>query len=338
MRLNLAASGTSLLARTLALLTIFAAIGAVFASTAAASQQVDRNAVGATIRVNRQGFAMISYRKRQGVVRGVRNVLAWGAINARHPTRRVKQVKLKLDYAAGWGRFRRDMSKGFKNRCRRYDGPKLPWLVSSCKAPDGSYWALQSWQVNLPDLGFVPWLPQQKYWDLRVSHWTGSLAKVEVWTNWIYSGRFHELFGRLTYKGKPVYGFGTTNYGAPTDGYGRLLYLDTYNSKYGSGWRRENSFVAHNPTGVWCYGFYPRDPHVGGYPIPPGTPHRNRPLGIGERYRINVPGPGVTPDILWEGAGLHDFNGDNPNDVDYERRMNDQLDAILNGDKLCRQH
>ena len=28
-------------------------------------------------------------------------------------------------------------------------------------------------------------------------------------------------------------------------------------SAYGSGWRRENSFLSHHGTGAFCYGFYP---------------------------------------------------------------------------------
>jgi hypothetical protein len=320
------------------LLALTGAVASFFATSASASQEIDRNTVAPKLQVNRKGFALITYRKNSGRVRGVRHILAWGAINARYPNRRVRQVKLHLDYSAGWGAFRHDYSKHFKNACRAYDGPNLPWLVSACKAPDGSYWALQSWQVGLPDLGFVPWLPQQKYWELHVSHWTGALAKLEVWSKWIYSRHFHELFGRLSYHGNPVFGFGTTHYGAPTDGYGRLLYLDTHNSQYGGGWRRENSFVAHNPSGVWCYGFYPRDPYVGGYAVPRGTPHRLRPPGTGDMYRITVPGPGVTPDIMWQGAGLHDYDPNNPDDVQYQHEMNDQLDSILNGDRLCRQH
>ena len=139
----------------------------VFAAAASASQEVDRNVVAPKLQVNRKGFALITYRKTSGRVRGVRKILAWGAINARYPNPHVRQVKLHLDYAAGWGAFRRDYSKHFKNACRAYDGPNLPWLISACKAPDGSYWALQSWQVGLPDLGFVPWLPQQKYFTSR---------------------------------------------------------------------------------------------------------------------------------------------------------------------------
>jgi hypothetical protein len=130
--------------------------------------------------------------------------------------------------------------------------------VTACKASNGSYWALQSWQTALPDLGLAPWLGQQKTWWLHLSHWTGELPKLNVYTDWIYGGRFQEVFGQYTYQGKGIRGFGTTRVGAPTDGYGRLLFLDTYNSSYGSGWLRENSFVSHGPPGMFCYGFYAR--------------------------------------------------------------------------------
>ena len=99
--------------------------------------------------------------------------------------------------------------------------------MTACKASNGSYWALQSWQTALPDLGLAPWLGQQKTWWLHLSHWTGELAKLNVYTDWIYGGRFQEVFGQYTYQGKGIRGFGTTRVGAPTDGYGRLLFLDT---------------------------------------------------------------------------------------------------------------
>ena len=37
-----------------------------------------------------------------------------------------------------------------------------------------------------------------------------------------------------------------------------------------------------------------------------------RPPGDGRRYRIAISGPGVTPDVVWEGDGLHDFDRANP--------------------------
>jgi hypothetical protein len=316
------------------LLVVAAAlVAAALPSAAAASQLVDRNATGVQLAVNRKGEAMITYR----VAGKLRRVLVWGAINARFPTPDAHQVRLKKDYAGGWGKYRRLYWRGFRNLCRPYDGPHLVYFVTGCEAPDGSYWALQSWQTPLPDLGFAPWLPEQRAWELHVSHWTGPLAQLEVYTDWIYGGRFHDLFGRLTYRGKPVFGYRTTRFGAPLDGFGRLLYLDTFNSRYGRGWRRENSFVAHNPTGMFCYGFYPFDPTRSGYAHPPGQTGVRGP-GNGERYRITVEGPGLTPDVIWTGPGLHDYDSKNPADVAYERRQNALLDSMLTVDKQCRQH
>jgi hypothetical protein len=60
--------------------------------------------------------------------------------------------------------------------------------------------------------------------------------------------------------------------------------------------------------------------------------------GNGEKYRITVNGPGVTPDVTWIGNGLNDYDRNNPADVAFEQQMNGVLDSILNGDKLCRQH
>ena len=133
-----------------------------------------------------------------------RQVVVWGALNARQPSARVRQVRFKLDYSG------RSAPKGYGNVCRGYSGPGLPWFAAGCAAPDGSFWAVQSWQRALPDLGFAPWLPAQSVWELRISHWTGPLARLEVYSDWVYGGRFHELFGRLSYRGGAVHGFRTT--------------------------------------------------------------------------------------------------------------------------------
>jgi hypothetical protein len=302
------------------------------AGTARASQLIARNASHIKLAVNKKGTAMVTYS-----VRGrITHLLARGAVNARPrpATPRIRQVEFKLDYSGGW-KHRRMTWKHFKNRCRAYDGPELAWLVAACKAPNGSYWALQSWQTALPNLGMAPWLARQKTWWLRLSHWTGPLAELDVYTDWIYGGRFQEVFGRYTYKGKGIRGFGTTRVGAPTDNYGRLLFLDTYNSAYGKGWLRENSFVSHGPPGMFCYGFYRRNPWVGGYAHPRSVPNRKRPSGVGEQYRITAAGPGVTPDVMWQGPGLHPFNRGNPSDVAFESQMNAERDAIRGGWGKC---
>jgi hypothetical protein len=310
------------------------ALAAAFVASASASQLVNRDVNGISLAVNGKGEALVSYTTVRG---SAQHVLVWGAVNARQPNRALKQVRFNLDYAGGWGKYHKQYWKTFPKSCGAYDGPALPWLVSACKAPDGSYWALQKWQVQLPNLGFTPWTAGLRQWELHVSHWTTSAAKLEVWQDWVYSGRFHHLFGRYTYMGQPVYGFGSSTYGAPSDSYGRLIYLDTHGSAYGAGWTRENSFLPHKPTGVFCYGFFRHNSGAGGYKHPPNF-RGFRPEGNGDLYRITAVGPGVTPDVGWTGRGLHDFNARNAADVAYEKAMNAQLDSILNGDRRCRQH
>jgi hypothetical protein len=305
------------------------------AGAASASQLIDRNVHGVRLEVNAKGEALLSYT----AAGRVRHVLAWGALNARQSGDGGRQVRFQLDYSGGWGKYHHRYAsywKTFKNACRPYDGPALAFFVSGCRAADGSYWALQSWQTPLPDLGFAPWLPQLSAYELHLSHWTGPLAQLQLWTDWIYSGRFHDLFGKATYLGRPIYGFHTTHYGAPLDGFGRLVYLDTLDAPaYGTGWRRENSFVTHNPTGVFCYGFYTFDPTRGGYVHPPGQTSVRGP-GIGTQYRVTMEGPGVTPDVTTTIGDPGNYDPTDPAKVAYERQQNALLDSL--GDRLCHQH
>jgi hypothetical protein len=296
---------------------------------ASAAQLIDRNATGVQIRVNAKGQAMLTYRTGGSV----RHVLVWGAENALPPTRGAHQAKFRVDYSGGWGTYHTLYWKHFGGTCAAYDGPTLPNVVAACKAPDGSYWAAQSWPQPLPDLGYTPWTPALRANWLEVSHWSGEVAKLETGTDWVYGGRFQQVFGRYTYKGVPVYGFGTTRYGAPTDGFGSLIYLDTYNSVYGQGWRRENSFVSHNPTGVFCYGFYTFDPTKGGYQHPPGQTALRGP-GVGDKYRLTASGPGVTPNVATIVPGLHPFDKANPQDVAWQQQETAQL--LSWNDNACR--
>lgn len=45
--------------------------------------------------------------------------------------------------------------------------------------------------------------------------------------------------------------------------------------------------------GDFCYGFYP---------------HSGHPSGDGTRYRATAVGPGVTPDVAWEGEDVGSYN------------------------------
>lgn len=342
----------------------------VWVSGAGASQLIDRNATDVSLEVNAKGEALVSY-----TAEGEhRHVLAWGAENARPPSRVVPQEHFALDYSGGYRKYfldnprARDLAAafrkiqgtpgyltspitrelqhlqhaadtywqtGFHGSCGRYTGPPLPYLVSACTAPDGSYWALQAWPQQRPDLGYGPWLGSQKAVDLDLSHWSGDdVAKLLVVNDWVYDGKWEGFFGRLTYLGQPVYGFRSTRYGAPLDNYGELIYLDTYDSVYGQGWRRENAFLTHAPNGTFCYGFYPHNPTTGGYVHPPGQTAIRGP-GTGSEYRITVTGPGVSPDIslVWPGSTV--FNRASLTDVTEQDDAMATFASVMAGDSLC---
>ena len=293
------------LALVLAVATLLASL---CAQTAGASQLIARNARGVKLEVNAKGIALLTYRA-QG---HTQHVLAWGAINAIAPTETRSQVAFRVDYSGGWGSQGYAVWKGFRNVCRPVQVP-LAWLVTACRTPDGSNWALQRWQRHLLNYG-LPSTGIHAAWELRLSHWKGPLPKLDIGVGWAYR-RFHSLYGRYTYRGKPIFGFHSTPSGNPLDSFGRNVYVDTYNSAYGPGWHRENGFLTHLNTGGFCYGFYP---------------HGDRPSGMGERYRATVSGPGVLPDVTWEGAAPP---------LAYDRTFDLAADAaqraLLPDDHLC---
>jgi hypothetical protein len=280
--------------------------------SALGSELIDRNASNIQLKVSRNGKqALLLYRARGRQ----QHVLAWGAKNAISPTRARKQVKFKLDYSGGWGTYRKNVWKTFRDHCQRYDGPTIQWVKFACKAPDGSYWAVQKWQRQLPNFGVSPRY-NHAVWELRLSHWSGLLPEFVVklnWTRWGLTRVYDHLYGYLRYQGKPVHGFRSSPAGQPLDTFGRNIYVDTFNSKYGQGWKRENSFLTHRGSGVFCYGFYP---------------HGRYPIGKGDRYRATVIGPGVTPDLFWMADAPGAF------DATIDRAANDELNAL--GDPLCR--
>jgi hypothetical protein len=286
--------------RALAFVAAAAALALLLPARAVASELIARNATDVRLDVDARGRALVTYRA-GGVTR---RVLAWGAVNARHPSRSVPQVSFRLH---------RSPAASIRNTCRPYDGARIRWLVVACKARDGSYWALQRWQRRLPNYG-LPASAGRAARELRLSHWTGSPARLEIKLDWAYR-RFDHLYGRLTYRGRPSYGFRTTRRGAPLDAYGRNIYVDTLGSAYGRGWRRENSFLAQPGTGAFCYGFYP---------------HGGRPEGRGRRYRATAIGPGVTPDVSWESPAP------GPYDRARDAAANAEQRALYRGTRRCR--
>lgn len=278
----------------------------LWGAPASASQLIDRNATNVKLAVASNGTAVVTYT----AAGQVRHVLAWGAINARDPNPSVAQVTFKLDYSGGRDKTWRTL----KNACRPL-GPVVAFQIAACQASDGTYWALQAWQRGLPNYGVKP-NAMQASMELRLSHWSGPQPELSVGTGWAYK-KYDHLFGQLTYRDKPVYGFKSTPAGVPLDTYGRNFYVDTFNSVYGRGWQRENSFLAHTGTGTFCYGLYPHAPH---------------PAGTGQRYRMTVIGPGVTPDVSWEGPSPGAYDAARANTaVELQR-------SLMGNDPSCVPH
>ena len=102
--------------------------------------------------------------------------------------------------------------------------------------------------------------------------------------------------------------------GAPLDDYGRNVYVETLNSAYGPGWKRENGFLAQRPAGNFCYGFFPGQAGLGrgGGGLP----------GHGDR-------PGVTPDVMWQGSAPGSY------DRALDAQANEQR-ALAGASGLCR--
>lgn len=264
-----------------------------------ASELIGLDATGVRLQADARGRALATFRSGGQA----KTVVAWGAVNARAPSRSTPQVAFRLQFGGGIG----------PNTCRPYRGPPLPWLVAACTAADGTHWAVQSWQRMLPNYGVAP-TPDRAVRELRLSHWSGPLPVLEIWTDWSYR-RFHHLYGRLTYGGEGVFGFRSTRFGAPLDAYGRNVFVDTLHSGYGRGWKRENSFLTHAPGGAFCYGFYPHGPHG---------------VGNGTRYRATVVGPGVAPDVMWEGPAPGTY------DPARDARANTEQRSLLGSDPRCK--
>ncbi len=73
--------------------------------------------------------------------------------------------------------------------------------------------------------------------------------------------------------------------GNPTNEFGRNVYIDTYDSDYGKGWRRVTGALTQPKGGNWCYEFSPK-------------PASKGKLGVSKsnRYRITIVGPRALPD------------------------------------------
>jgi hypothetical protein len=302
---------------------VVALVTAICLPAAASASAIfgDADVTGPTLKVNAKGIALVEYKTKAGAPR---HVLAWGAVNAvPNQSKGATQQKFQLDYSGGWkSQKNAKYWQTFKSACKKYDGPTLPFFVAGCKAPDGSYWALQAWDRNMPMRGFDAWTDKQKAVELHISHWSGDLPVLEIYRHYTYGNANQGFFGRLTYQGEPV--FGTRSPSATvSDTWARNIYIDAFNSDYGPGWKHDTAINTHPANGAFCYTFTPQAPPSG---YPSSKPNGD---GLGQRYRISVIGPGVTPIVQWEGPKLSGLNAAD------QAVATAKFDEILAGDKHC---
>jgi hypothetical protein len=275
-----------------------------------------------TLKVNAQGTALVEYTTKAGVRR---HVLVWGALNGlpHQGGPGSRQQRFELDYSGGWrSRSNPRYWRTIRNGCSPYDGPELPFFVTGCKAPDGTYWALQAWRRNLPMRGFAPWTAKQRGVELHVSHWSGEPARLEVYRHWTYGRRHQGIFGRLLYRSKPVYGTRTAS-ATVRDEWARNVSIDTFDSDYGPGWKHDTAIATHTGNGGFCYSFVRQAPPVS-YPS-----SRPRGTGLGKLHRVSVIGPGVTPIVQVTLPRLTRF------DAAAQRAATRRFDELLGGDAHC---
>ena len=234
----------------------------VAASTANASDLIDRNAHGVTLKVNAKGEALLTY-----TAGGKhKHVLAWAAKNAIAPTppaprSRSGSTTPAAGASTGATTGRRSRTNAAPTPGRRSRGrwrPARRPTARSGRCRPGSA-GCRTTGSRRPE--------SQGAWELRLSHWTGSLPVLQIQTDWAWH-QWDHLFGTFTYDNSPVFGFRSTSSGVPLDTFGRNIYVDTYDSAYGQGWKRENSFLTHTRTGVFCYSFNPHSGHPAGKGAP----------------------------------------------------------------------
>ena len=221
-------------------------------------------------------------RGRPGCRRCRRNTSGSSARPAYLTSPTVKQLSAKSAFARNYA------TTSFGGSCPHYDGPALAWIVTACKAPDGSYWAVQTLAARAAELR-----PRRRTRRSPSGSSTSRTGRRDLPVLTIHDRLVVAPVGSplrhvhlptaagLRLRARPPTG-------QPLDAFGRNLYVDTLDSAYGTGWKRENSFLTHKGDGRLLL---------------QRQPARRAPRRATARStaRRSI-GPGVTPDVMWEGA------------------------------------
>ena len=124
------------------------------------------------------------------------------------------------------------------------------------------------------DAGLRSWTERQRGVELHVSHWSGELPEFQLFRHWTYGAAHQGIFGRLLYRGAPVFGTRTPS-ASVRDEWSRNVYIDTFNSDFGPGWRHDMAIATHVCNGGFCDPFVPQRPAR----LPEHEAERQRPRG-----------------------------------------------------------
>ena len=243
-------------------------------------------------------------------VRGrVTHLLAWGAVNARprpatlveDPAGRVQARllrRLEAPASSIWKHLQERVPRLRRARARVVRRP-------ACKASNGSYWALQSWQTALPDLGFAP-VAQASSGPGGCTSRTGrgcSRSSTSTRTGSTAAASRRSSASTPT-RAQGVRGFGTTDVGRADRQLrpAAVTWTRTTRPTARAGCARTRSSRTGRP-GCSATASTARNPCVGGYAHPRCDPEPQASgRGPASMYRITAAGPGVTPDVMWQGA------------------------------------
>ena len=192
------------------LLTLGILISLAMPLAAEGSIKIAGNAKKPTLRVNAKGIATVSY---------------------------TQQGRRKAAIVFPSGRVRYGRGAGGGDVTIGTAAYALPMLVTLRLNPrNGRLFALQAWRRL-----------RRGPVELRFSRWFGAPTVLTLGAR-CCKWRSEFIRGRATFHGRPIFGYGATPSGNPTDKFGRNVYLDTYRR---GAWRRMMGILTHRPTGFF---------------------------------------------------------------------------------------